>query len=156
MPVYERETLEAERASWWELRRQHLHGIDAVLNALSAGDRLILFCHDPTALPYLWELESMRNKERQIERTVIGHLHSSLLLKQSRVLAGMPKISFCGQGVRRMTSALSRGRDWRHFKVLLCPSLAGLQLTRRGGFYSAEIDPSGKAPARFELHPIQW
>jgi hypothetical protein len=156
MPVYERETLEAERAMWWELRRQHLAGIEAVLNALGREERLILFCHDPTALPYLWELDSVRARVRQIERTVIGHLHSPVVLRQSRILSGMPKISFCGQAIRRMSSALSRGHDWRHFKVLLCPSLAGLQLTRKGGFYSAEIDPTGETPARFDLHLIKW
>jgi hypothetical protein len=156
MPVYERETLPSERPAWWELRRQHLHGIEAVFNALGGDERLILFCHDPTALPYLWELESIRRKEPQIERTVIGHLHGSLILKQSRILSGMPKIVFCGQAIRRMSSALSRGKDWRHFRVLLCPSLAGLQITKRGGFYSAEVDPEGKIPARFELHPVRW
>ncbi len=156
MPVYERETLEAERASWWELRRQHLHGIEAVFNALGQDDRLILFCHDPTALPFLWELDSIRQRERQIERTVIGHLHSPLILKQSGILAGMPKITFCGQAIRRMSSALSRGREWKHFNVLLCPSLSGIELTRRGGFYSVDIDPDGKTAPQFELHTIEW
>jgi hypothetical protein len=156
MPVYERETLEAERKMWWELRRQHLLGIEAVFNALGPEERLILFCHDPTALPDLWELDSVRAKSAQLERTVIGHLHSPMLLWQSRFLSGMPMISFCGQAIRRMSSALSRGRDWRHFKVLLCPSLAGLQLTRKGGYYTAEIDPNGKTSPRFELHPIKW
>lgn len=156
MPVYERETLDDELATWWELRRQHLLGIEAVFNTLASDDRLILFCHDPTALPYLWELDSVRVKARQLERTVIGHLHSSVMLRQSRVLSGMPKISFCGQAVRRMSSALSRGREWRHFNVLLCPSLAGLQLTREGGFYTAEIDPHGEKPSRFDLRVIKW
>jgi hypothetical protein len=156
MPVYEHEALEAERPMWRELRRQHMLGIEAVFNALGGNERVILFCHDPTALPFLWESEAVRSKQHQIERTVIGHLHSSLLLKQSRLLSGMPSISFCGHAVRRMSSALSRGKEWRHFNVLLCPSLAGLQLTRKGGFYSAEIDPTGKSPARFELRSIKW
>ena len=156
MPVYEREALESEKEMWRELRRQHLAGIEAVFNALSREDRVMLFCHDPTALPYLLELQAIRHRKAQIERTVIGHLHSSMLLKQSRLLSGMPKITFCGQAIRRMSSALSRGKDWRHFKVLLCPSLAGLQLTRKGGFYSAEIDPEAKLSPRFDLHPIKW
>ena len=156
MPVYEREALEAERATWWELRRQHLLGIEAVFNALDRSDRLILFCHDPTALPFLWELESVRAREGQIARTVIGHLHSALMLRQSRLLAGMPKIDFCGHAIRRMSTALSRGKEWRHFKVLLCPSLAGLQLTRQGGFYTAVIDRTGKNDPEFTLHRIRW
>lgn len=156
MPVYEREALEGERGIWKELRRQHLSGIDAVFNALGERDRLVLFCHDPTALPYLWESEAVRRKAGQIEQTVIGHLHSPLLMGQSRFLAGMPKITFCGQAVRRMSSALSRGKDWRHFKVLLCPSLAGLQLTRSGGYYIAEIDATGEKAVKWAFKRIQW
>lgn len=156
MPVFQRETLETERESWWELRRQHLHGIDAVLNALGESDRVILFCHDPTALPYLWESEALRRKAGQIERTIIGHLHSPIMLRQSRILSGMPKITFCGQAVRRMSSALARGKDWKHFNLLLCPSLAGLQLTRRGGYFLVEFDPEGRSEAKFELQDIRW
>ena len=156
MPVYERETLQEEKAIWWELRRQHLHGIEAVFNALHATDRVILFCHDPTALPYLWELEPVRRKAAQLEKTIIGHLHSPIMLRQSRLLSGMPKVTFCGQAIRRMSSALSRGKDWKHFNVLLCPSLAGLQLTRCGGYYLAEIGPEAKTPVRFELKSIRW
>lgn len=156
MPVYERETLEEEKATWWELHRQHLRGIEAVFNALGETDRVILFCHDPTALPYLWESEAVRRKAGQIERTVIGHLHSPLMLRQSRILAGMPRITFCGQAIRRMSSALARGKDWKHFNVLLCPSLAGLQFTRRGGYYLAQIDPEGRREATFDLRQIRW
>lgn len=156
MPVYARETLDAERAQWEELSRQHLSGVEAVFDALAPGDAVILFCHDPTALPYLWKLEAVRARASQIQRTVIGHLHSSIILKQSRILSGLPKIDFCGQAVRRMSSALSQAKDWRHFKVLLCPSLTGLQLTKKGGFYEMDLEAEGIRPARFQLHSIRW
>jgi hypothetical protein len=53
-----------------------------------------------------------------------------------------------------MTSALKDARKWRHFKVRLCPSLAGIELLKDGGYYSAELDPDGKAPALFRFHPL--
>lgn len=156
MPIYERETLDSERDQWRELARQHLHAIEAVFNSLNESDRVLLFCHDPTALPFLWQLPAIRNRIHQVERTIIGHLHSPLILKKSRLLSGLPRITFLGQAVRRMSSALSKARDWRHFKILLCPSLAGLQLTKSGGFYEMHLDPAAKTPPTFIFHPISW
>jgi hypothetical protein len=156
MPVYLRETLESEREQWREIARQHLHGISAVFDALAPTDRVLLFCHDPTALPYLWEMEAVRKRAGQIERTIIGHLHSTLVFNQSRILSGMPRITFLGNAIRRMSVALSRAKHWRPFNVILCPSLAGLQWNRSGGFYEVTLDSDGSAPAEFHLHPIQW
>lgn len=156
MPIYIREALESESAQWEELSRQHLRGIEAVFNALQSKDRVLLFCHDPTALPFLWKLEAVRRRVQQIERTVIGHLHSSIILKQSRILSGIPMMTRFGQSIRRMSTALSQAKDWKHFNVLLCPSLTGLQITKRGGFYEMDLDPEAQAPASFQLHSIRW
>lgn len=156
MPIYERETVDAEREQWRELARQHLHAIEAVFNALREDDRVLLFCHDPTALPFLWEVTAVRKHIHQLERTVIGHLHSPIILNKSRILSGLPRIGFLGQSIRRMSSALSKARAWKHFKILLCPSLAGLQITKSGGFYEMQIDPSAGAAADFHLHQIKW
>src|SRR5690606_31263173 len=82
MRIYERETLDAEREQWLELARQHLHAIEAVFNALGPDDRVLLFCHDPTALPFLWELAGVRKHIHQVERTIIGHLHSPIILNK--------------------------------------------------------------------------
>jgi hypothetical protein len=114
-----------------------------------------LFCHDPTALPFLWQFEPVRQRIGQIERTIIGHLHSELILKQSRLLRWMPAITSCGAAVARLSSALNKARDWEPFRILLCPSLSGVELTKRGGFYIARIDPEGKEPARFDLQVIR-
>jgi len=156
MPIYIRETVESERAQWEELSRQHLAGIESVFNALGADDRILLFCHDPTALPFLWRVEPVRARAAQLERTVIGHLHSSIVMKQSRILSGLPEIRFLGGSIRRMSQALSQAKNWRHFNVLLCPSLTGLQANRRGGFYEMELDPQARTPAQFQLHSIRW
>jgi hypothetical protein len=156
MPIYIRETLDVEGPQWQELSRQHLQGISAVFNALKPQDRVLLFCHDPTALPYLWKLDAVRTHAARIEKTIIGHLHSSIILKQSRILSGIPMMTGFGQSIRRMSTALSQAKDWKHFKVLLCPSLTGLQLTKRGGFYEMDMDPEVSEPARFQFHPIRW
>lgn len=156
MPIYERETLDSERNQWRELARQHLHAIEAIFNSLIPIDRVILFCHDPTALPFLHQLAAVRTRTHQIERTIIGHLHSPLILKKSRLLSGLPKITFLGQAIRRMSSALSKARDWRHFNILLCPSLAGLQITKHGGFYEMILNPTAKTPTTFHFHRIHW
>lgn len=156
MPIYIRETLEKEQQQWWELSRQHLKGIEAVFNALGSSDRVLLFCHDPTALPFLWKLEAVRRRVQQIERTMIGHLHSSIILKQSRILSGIPMMTGFGQSIRRMSTALSQAKDWKHFNVLLCPSLTGLQITKRGGFYEMDLDPEAQVPASFQMHSIRW
>jgi hypothetical protein len=156
MPVFQRETLDEERAQWQEIAREHLSDIEQNFNSLRPNDRVILFCHDPTALPFLAEIPAVRARQSQIERTVIGHLHSPLILRQSKLLSGIPKITFCGPTVLRNTSALSRAKAWRAFNILLCPSLPGLQLTKHGGFYEMELDPQARTPARFQMHSIRW
>jgi hypothetical protein len=155
MPVYERETLEEERADWREAAREHASAIDGFFRQVCADEKVLLFCHDPTALPFLWNLEGVRSRAAQIERTIIGHLHSELILKQTRLLSWLPKITNCGTTAARISSALSKARDWRHFNVLLCPSLSGLELTKTGGFYIAEIDPDAKRPAVFKLQVVR-
>ena len=156
MPIYIRETVESEKAQWEELSRQHLSGIESVFNAVGPGDRVLLFCHDPTALPFLWRVAAVRARAAQIERTVIGHLHSSIVMKQSRVLSGLPEIRCLGGSIRRMSQALSQAKDWRHFNVLLCPALTGLQVNKHGGFYEMELDLQARTPALFQLHSIRW
>lgn len=154
MDVYEREALPTEKERWRQIAREHLATISATFSQLREGDRVLLFCHDPTALPYLWELEEVRRRAQQIERTIIGHLHTELVLWQSRLLGGMPAIGFCGTTVHRLTLALAKARLWKHFNVLLCPSLSGVELLKRGGYYVAAIDPEARHPAEFRRQTI--
>ena len=98
----------------------------------------------------------MREKLSQIERTIIGHLHSNLILFKSRVLCGMPVINFLGHTPRRLSSALRQARGWRPFNVLLCPALPGIQLFKDAGYYTIELDPEARAPAKFQRHRLNW
>jgi hypothetical protein len=156
LPIYESETLPEELKEWRELRAQHVDQIRRAFAALRPGQRVLLFCHDPTALPYLAEIAEVRDKLPQIERTVIGHLHSNLILFKSRFLCGMPVIKFLGHTPRRLSSALRQARHWRPFNVLLCPALPGIQLFKDAGFYSIELDPEARLPAKFQRHRLSW
>lgn len=155
LPIYEPETLPGERDEWRRLRENQLREMGAAFHALVPGQRVVLFCHDPTALPFLWQEAAVREKIGQIEMTVIGHFHSKLVYWKSRLLAGIPRIGFLGTSIGRMTSALNQARLWRAFNVCLCPSLAGIELLKDGGYYRLEIDPEGQEPLRAHFHPVR-
>jgi hypothetical protein len=152
LPVFEPDTLSEERNEWERLREHHLAEIRKSFGALDPTDRVVLFCHDPTALPFLAEEPVIQARIGQIEQTVIGHLHSNLFLWKSRLLAGMPRIDFLGHTAKRLSSALRRGKSWKPFRVRLCPSLAGIELLKDGGYLTANLDLTAAAPAQFQRH----
>ena len=155
LPVFEHDTLPEELAEWKRLRETHLAKIRGAFASLQPAQRVILFCHDPTALPFLWQEEAVRAKLPQLEQTIIGHLHSPLILWKSRLIAGMPAIRYLGTTIRRSTTALQRARRWRQFHVRLCPSLAGIELLKDGGYLTVELDLTAQTPARFQRHRIK-
>ena len=155
LPLYAAETLPEEQPTWLELHQQHLQHLRELFAQLRPYQRVLLFCHDPSALPFLWREKEIREKLPQVERTVIGHLHSNIVMFKSRMLAGCPPITFMGHTVRRVSAALREARVWRHFNVLLCPSLAGIELLKDGGFFTAELDLTGTEPAVFKFHRLQ-
>lgn len=155
LPVYEPETLLEERKQWFELRATHLAEIRGAFASLKPRQRVLLFCHDPTALPFLWREEEVRRKLGQVEHTIIGHLHSNLFFWKSRVLAGMPAIGFLGNSIRRMSTALKDARYWQPFNVQLCPALAGIELLNDGGYFEIQIEEQATHPARCSFHPLR-
>jgi hypothetical protein len=155
LPALEPDTLPAERPGWREAREQHFAEIRRAFADLKPSQHIILFCHDPTALPSLWRDDTVRARLNQVECTVIGHLHSNLVLWKSRLLAGMPQIRFLGHTPQRLSFALSEARHWRPFHVRLCPSLSGIQLLKDGGFCTLELDPSAAKPAHFQFHRLR-
>jgi hypothetical protein len=154
LPVFEPDTLPAELDQWRKLREEHLAEIRSGFAAIKRGQRIILFCHDPTALPFLWHDENIRLKIPQVEHTIIGHLHTPLVLWKSRVLAGMPPIRSLGHTTKRLTTALSEARTWRHFRVRLCPALAGTQLLKDGGYLTMELNEDPEQPAKIQFHRL--
>jgi hypothetical protein len=154
LPVFRRDALEDEWGGWEELRAAHLAEICAAFDALRPGQRLVMFCHDPTALPFLWREPAVQARRAEIAATIIGHLHTRLLLWKSRCLAGLPPVRSLGVTLQRITTALHEARHWRPFNVHLCPALAGIELFKRGGYLTLELDDSGTAPPRVNLHPL--
>ena len=127
-------------------------GIEAALVRISgAPPRLKSKLEGHASLPIP---KPIRAKILQIEQTVIGHLHSRLILWKSGLLAGMPPIHFLGHTVKRFSTALSQGRHWRPFHVKLCPSLAGIELLKDGGYCTVELDEAAHQPVRFRFHPL--
>lgn len=156
LPVFAPETLAEELPMWERSRAEHLAGFRQFLEGLAPEDRLILFVHDPTALPFLWEEPALRSRRTQIEMTIIGHLHTPVIYRASRLLAGIPPIRFLGTSIRRMSEALSRARLWKPFRVQLVPSLTGCQLLKDGGFGWLEIDPDGRRPPQLTIERLPW
>lgn len=152
LPVFEADTLPEERKEWERLRAEHLIEIRKSFETLDSAERVVLFCHDPTALPFLAEEPAIQARVGQIEQTVIGHLHSDLFLWKSRLLAGMPRIDFLGHTAKRLSSALQRGKSWKPFRVKLCPSLAGIELLKDGGYLTANLDLTCASPVEFKRH----
>jgi hypothetical protein len=155
LPVFEADTLPEERAEWQRLRVEHLGRICAAFAELRDEQRVLLFCHDPTALPFMWREPKIQSKLLQIEQTVIGHLHSNLILWKSRCLAGIPQIRFLGHTAKRLSTALQEGKYWRPFHVRLCPALAGIELLKDGGYLTADLDPDRGQPVRFQKHRLR-
>ncbi|NBR87466.1 MAG: hypothetical protein EB141_10015 [Verrucomicrobia bacterium] len=156
LPLLLREAPADEHPAWRKLRAEHLATVRTVFASLSPDQRVLLFCHDPTALPFLAELPEVQARLGQIEATVIGHLHSELILRKSRLLAGLPPIRWCGVSVARMSTALHRAKIWKSFNVRLCPSLTGIQLLKDGGWLTAQLDAEARTPAKFKFHPLPW
>jgi hypothetical protein len=154
LPVFEADTLPAERGEWARLRNEHLAKVRETFANLQAGQRVLLFCHDPTALPFLWREPLVQTRLAQVEQTIIGHLHSNLVFWKSRWLAGMPSLGFLGHTAKRLSTALHEGRYWKHFHVRLCPALAGIELLKDGGFYTAQLDPEARRPIQFRFHRL--
>jgi hypothetical protein len=91
----------------------------------------------------------------QVALTLIGHLHSPLILRLAERLAGVPPVRFLGHTPRRLTTALRQARDWKPFHVRLCPSPSGMQLRKDGGWLSLELGP-GPADIDLRFHPLPW
>lgn len=154
LPMFHADALPAEWPEWEKLRAAHLAEIRAAFSALQPQQRVVLFCHDPSALPHLWREEAVRAKTSQIAHAIVGHLHTRILLWKARVLAGLPPLRGGGISLQRMTSALSEAKHWRPFNVRLCPSLAGIQLLRGGGFLTMDLDETAAQPPRITFHKI--
>ena len=155
LPANQTDSLPEEWVEWQRLRAEHLAEIRAAFDALQPDERVILFCHDPTALPFLAQEEVVRRRLPQIETTIIGHLHTNLVLWKARLLARIPPIHFLGHTTKKLSSARNKAREWRPFKIKLCQALGGIELLNDGGYFTVDLDPAAGQKTAYVFHPIR-
>jgi hypothetical protein len=153
-PAFQSEALPEEKHQWEELREKHLDSLRFALASLQPDERVLLFCHDPTAFPFLWQEPAVKWRINQVERTIIGHLHTGLVFKMSRIFAGIPEINWMGNSVRKFSRALSKAAFWKPFKPVLCPSLSGSELLKDGGFLVLQLPEDSSSGVQIEAVSI--
>ena len=122
LPANRSDTLPEEWPEWQQLREAHLAEIRTAFDDLQPEQRVLLFCHDPTALPFLAREEVGAPQIVPNGTNHLGHLHTRLILWKSRMLSGIPPIRFLGRNVSRFTAALHDAHHWWPFHVRLCPA----------------------------------
>jgi predicted phosphodiesterase len=154
--MFESESVPGERKWWRAQHTSHLQEIEGLVEEIPAGDPWILFCHDPSALPVLRSLRAVSFRMPSLQATIIGHLHTPMILRLGQALAGFPHINWAGNSLRRYTYALQQARCWRKFHLHLCPSPPGVQFLKDGGFLTIDIDPSRKGGFHVRRHRLPW
>ena len=140
LPVLERDMLPSEKQDWLRHSAEHIDWIRSTFENLPSEQRIVLFCHDPTALPYLHRIPEIRKRLHQIQHTVIGHLHSDWILNTANQLTWFPRIHQLGAGVQRVSQGLNESRCWRDFNLLFCPALDGIRW-HKGASLILDINP---------------
>jgi hypothetical protein len=122
--------------------------------ALPRRARVILFCHDPSALDVLGRLPVVQSKLSQIALTVIGHLHSPGLLWVARRAARLGSRWTPRYPVARIVAkGLAGVRSWELFHPVVCPSTFGTGHLAAGGLLLIEDDSRGQLVAhRCRIH----
>lgn len=154
-PVFEAEGLADEADRWREAQATLQARIALEFSRLSPGARVLLFVHDPTALRFLWDLPEVRTRLPQVERTIIGHLHTPAIWRAARLLAGMPRLTFLGVTAHRLSTALNSAGCWQHFRLALCPAPTGCQAFKDGGWLTLELPPD-RQPTKLNCHRLAW
>ncbi|MSU37379.1 MAG: hypothetical protein EXS36_20230 [Pedosphaera sp.] len=154
LPLFEPEILPAEKPAWEILRASHLQDIERCFDTIPLRNPILLCCHDPSALPFLQSLPSVRKRLPDLKATLLGHLHSPAVFDASRWLAGMPSIRFLGNTVRRLSTALQQARSWEKFRPVLCPSPSGIELTKDGGYLTTLLTADVASALRFQRHRL--
>lgn len=142
------EALPGEIPEWHRRREQHIQLVCDAFDGLSARARVLLFCHDPSALAVLRRLPSVRRKMQQIERTILGHLHTPGLLALIKLLPKVPRLNPKYPVARINAQSLSDARTWRAFRPILCPSTFGAGHHMAGGALFAETSEAGQLVMR--------
>jgi hypothetical protein len=142
------EALAEEIPEWKRRRDEHIESVSRAFHGLPARARVILFCHDPSALTALAQLPVVQRRLPQIELTVIGHLHSPTLLKLARYAARFSNLKPRYPVARIVAHGLAGARSWNAFHPVVCPSTFGTGHHVAGGILLIQRGAHGRLEAR--------
>ncbi|HMP75887.1 MAG TPA: hypothetical protein PKE12_06290 [Kiritimatiellia bacterium] len=142
------EALADEVPEWQRRRAAHIEQVNEAFQGLSSRARVVLFCHDPSALTALSQLPVIRRRLPQIALTVIGHLHSPTLLKLARYAARFSQFKPKYPVARIVAHGLSGARQWNLFHPVVCPSTFGTGHHVAGGILLVRGAAGGRVETR--------
>lgn len=142
------EALAEEIPEWRRRRAQHVERVTHAFHALPARARVVLFCHDPSALAVLAGYPVIQRRLPQIELTVIGHLHSPTLLRLARYADRISRWKPRYPVARIVARGLEGVRHWHQFHPVVCPSTFGTGHHIAGGLLLIRLNRQGRIEAR--------
>lgn len=141
------EAIREEIPEWKRRRAEHIEMVTRAFEELPAKGRVILFCHDPSALTALRHIPAVRRHLQQIEMTVIGHLHSPALLRLARYASRLSDLTPRYPVARIVAQGLAGARHWNQFHPVVCPSTFGTGHHVAGGILLLQRNAEGKLEA---------
>lgn len=142
------EALADEIPEWKRRREEHIEHVRHAFDGLPRKARVILFCHDPSALTALRQVPEIQARVSQVELSVIGHLHSPTLLWLARYAARLGKWKPKYPVARIVAHGLAGVSNWEVFNPVVCPSTFGAGHHVAGGLLFIERDAKGELVVR--------
>lgn len=147
------EALAEEIPEWQRRRAAHIEQVTRAFSELPSRGRVILFCHDPSALAVLSRIPVIARRLHQVELTVVGHLHSPTLLRLSRYAAQLSNLSPRYPVARIVATGLAGVKTWSKFNPVVCPSTFGTGHHVAGGILLLTRNADGRLVAdRMDVH----
>ena len=143
LELYLPEALPEEVDDWASRREAHVQQIVERFRGIEDGHRVILFSHDPSAMGLLSSLPEVRKRLSQIECTVVGHLHTPMLMGLTRMMRHVPVLKTNYPIARIVTHGARGAQDWKRFNPVVCPSTYGVGNHISGGILLIEARSRG-------------
>lgn len=136
------EALPGEIPAWQERAAAYRGNLRELFAGLPDDARILLFCHDPSALGALADIPEVRARLDQVEKTVLGHLHSPSLLRPSRWLARLPAWTPRYPIARIIAQGVRSAGCWDLFRPIVCPATFGAGRLFSGGLLFLDVGPN--------------
>lgn len=142
------EALVDEIPVWREKRREHIEQVSHAFDGLPRNARVILFCHDPSALTALAQVPVVQKRLNHVEQTVVGHLHTPSLMKLTKLAPLFARLNPRYPVARIIAKGLKGAQAWQQFNPVVCPSTFGTGHHVAGGLLFLERDANGRLATR--------